>query len=362
MPPFMLNLLSIFYPAPAVESPEEDAPPAQDGISAAAVIEALPDPAIIIDPRHTILHINAPAMQLWPALKPDENLALHLRKPELLAAIAEAFTNGRSASIFFTQKIPLERNFTSNIAPINVEAVLITMRDLTHATKIEQMRVDFVANASHELKTPIASILGFVETLQGPAKNDEKARDKFLGIMRTQAQRMARLVDDLLSLSRIELLEHVPPSEQVDLCEVVRDVLAALSVVAQEHKIEVRMQLAEQAIITGARDELFRVVENLIENAMKYGESGQFVDVAIAAEGKGFVLTVRDYGPGIAEEHLPRLTERFYRVDEARSREKGGTGLGLAIVKHIISRHKGTLKFESTAGEGVKVSVGLPAH
>jgi two-component system, OmpR family, phosphate regulon sensor histidine kinase PhoR len=225
------------------------------------------------------------------------------------------------------------------------------------------MRADFVANASHELRTPLASLLGFVETLQGPARNDAAARDQFLSVMRAQAKRMARLIDDLLSLSRIERNAHIRPDATVDLGSVVGHVTEALAPLARERGVELALERPPGPFdVAGDRDELIRVFENLVENAIKYGSSGGRVEVILAASPKGsgrsdVAVTVRDHGPGIAAEHLPRLTERFYRVDVTQSRDKGGTGLGLAIVKHILARHRGRLTIESTPGEGASFTV-----
>jgi two-component system phosphate regulon sensor histidine kinase PhoR len=247
--------------------------------------------------------------------------------------------------------------------------VLLTLQDTTRLRLAEQMRGDFVANASHELRTPLASMMSFIETIQGPARNDPEARERFIGIMAEQGRRMARLIDDLLSLSRVEMNAHLPPSGEVDLVEIVTTIADSLSPLARERKVAVRIDPGEERPlrIPGDRDELLRVFENLIENAIKYGESGGEVDVAIACAGgaerrREAVVSVRDYGPGIAEEHLPRLTERFYRVDLASSRDKGGTGLGLAIVKHILNRHRGRLNISSRPGEGAEFRVSLPAY
>jgi two-component system phosphate regulon sensor histidine kinase PhoR len=237
-------------------------------------------------------------------------------------------------------------------------------RDLTSARRLENMRADFVANASHELRTPLASLLGFIETLQGPARNDAAARERFLEIMREQGRRMARLVDDLLSLSRIEMRAHVEPSEVVDLGALVAQMVRTLSPLAQEQGVSLDLSLpGGECWVQGDRDELLQLTENLVENAVKYGASGQRVEVALAprpGDRPHVELSVRDYGPGIPTEHLPRLTERFYRVDVGQSREKGGTGLGLAIVKHIVNRHRGRLDIESEPGRGAVFRVTLP--
>jgi len=244
--------------------------------------------------------------------------------------------------------------------------MLLVFHDLTPQHRAEQMRADFVANASHELRTPLAALSGFIDTLLGTARDDAQARGRFLAIMKTQAARMARLIDDLLSLSRIELIEHMHPDTPVDLMPVVRQVVDGLQTLATDRNVEIAISPPSAAtIVPGDRDELTRVFENLVENALKYGAVGKRVEVAFtsvnASDGSPEVLiAVRDYGPGIAAEHLPRLTERFYRVDVTQSRAEGGTGLGLALVKHILNRHRGKLSIESEAGKGATFTVRLP--
>jgi two-component system phosphate regulon sensor histidine kinase PhoR len=242
----------------------------------------------------------------------------------------------------------------------------MTFNDLTPLRRVEEMRADFIANASHELRTPLAALLGFIETLQGPARNDTAAREKFLAIMQQQASRMARLIDDLLSLSRIELNAHLPPSTPVDLASLVRQVTDGLQTLARDRQVEIRLMLPPEPLtVLGDRDELIRGLENLVENALKYGAAGKRVDITLsraqtrtgAPEAR---IAVRDFGPGIAPEHLPRLTERFYRVDVADSRSQGGTGLGLALVKHILNRHGGRVSVESTLGQGATFTMHLP--
>jgi two-component system phosphate regulon sensor histidine kinase PhoR len=237
----------------------------------------------------------------------------------------------------------------------------MTFHDLTPLRRVDEMRADFVANASHELRTPLAALSGFIETLQGPARDDPAARERFLGIMQAQAYRMARLIDDLLSLSRIELNAHLRPDKEVELVSIIRQVVDGLQTLARDRDIEVRVSAPERLIVRGDRDELLRVFENLVENALKYAGSGKHVDISVAeASPREARVAVRDYGPGIAPEHLPRLTERFYRVDVVQSRSEGGTGLGLALVKHILNRHGGRLTIESVFGEGATFNALLP--
>jgi len=242
---------------------------------------------------------------------------------------------------------------------------LMTFHDLTPLRRVEEMRADFVANASHELRTPLAALSGFIETLQGSAKDDARARERFLPIMQEQARRMARLIDDLLSLSRIELNAHRRPDTAVELAPIVRQVADSLQTLARDRGVSVQVDAANTFRVPGDRDELVRVFENLVENALKYGAVGKRVDIAVgrgeSPDGEEEALvSVRDYGPGIAPEHVPRLTERFYRVDVRESRAQGGTGLGLALVKHILNRHHGRLSIESLPGAGATFTVYLP--
>jgi two-component system phosphate regulon sensor histidine kinase PhoR len=249
--------------------------------------------------------------------------------------------------------------------PRRPELVLMTFHDLTPLRRVEEMRADFVANASHELRTPLAALSGFIETLQGPAREDVKARERFLPIMQDQARRMARLIDDLLSLSRIEQKQHVRPEAAIDLSQVARHVVDTLAPMAREMGVEIKLSADLPVIVTGDRDELVRVAENLIENAIKYGArpdapGGDRVEVSVARTAKDGALAVRDFGHGIAPEHLPRLTERFYRVDPGQSRAKNGTGLGLALVKHILARHRGRLTIASRPEQGSTFTATVP--
>jgi len=241
----------------------------------------------------------------------------------------------------------------------------MTFHDLTPLRRVEEMRADFVANASHELRTPLAALSGFIETLQGSARDDAKARERFLAIMREQAHRMARLIDDLLSLSRIELNAHRRPDTLVDLVPIVRQVVDSLETLARDRGVAVNVEAANALTVLGDRDELVRIFENLVENALKYGAPGKRVDIKLGASMSAenepeAQVSIRDYGPGIAPEHLPRLTERFYRVDVKESRAQGGTGLGLALVKHILNRHRGRLTIESAPGAGASFTIHLP--
>ncbi|MGH6672446.1 MAG: ATP-binding protein [Xanthobacteraceae bacterium] len=337
-----------------------------------AIIDGLPDPVIALDRDGRVLAFNEPANALAPALRQGEPVSLALRMPELIEAIGRAELRGEPQRIEYSERVPIDRWFETFVMPVRRDAnsirpdlMLLTFRDLTPLRRVEEMRADFVANASHELRTPLAALSGFVETLQGPARDDPKAREKFLGIMQEQARRMARLIDDLPSLSRIELNAHRRPDAPVDLGPIVRQVVDGLQPLARDREVTINIEAASPLFVLGDRDELVRLFENLVENALKYGASGKRVDINFTA-GKSAddepeaVVGVRDFGPGIAPEHMPRLTERFYRVDVRESRAQGGTGLGLALVKHILNRHRGRLSIVSTPGSGARFTVHLP--
>ncbi|MGD0633773.1 MAG: ATP-binding protein [Beijerinckiaceae bacterium] len=333
------------------------------------VISALPEAVLAVSFEDRVLEINPPAQALFPGLRIGAPLARILRSPDILDAITHARLSGKPSRASWLERVPVERLFEVNVSPVDGLDVgpmlIIYFREISETRRFERMRIDFVANASHELRTPLASLLGFIETLQGPARNDASARTRFLAIMREQAQRMARLVDDLLSLSRIEQHLHLQPRQPVDLALVLHHIVDTLGPLADDNGVTVTLDAETPVIVSGDRDELLRVAENLIENAIKYGASDgedKRVEVSASLDDGDGVITVRDFGPGIAAEHLPRLTERFYRIDAGASRAKGGTGLGLAIVKHIVARHRGRLKIESTEGSGAVFRVLLPLH
>jgi two-component system, OmpR family, phosphate regulon sensor histidine kinase PhoR len=337
-----------------------------------AVVAGLPDPVVALDRDGRVLALNERARALAPALRQGEPVAFALRMPELIEAIGRAAAEGEEQRVVYSERVPVDRWFETIVMPVKREPnatrpdlVLMTFHDLTPLRRVEEMRADFVANASHELRTPLAALLGFIETLQGSAREDAKARERFLAIMQEQARRMARLIDDLLSLSRIELNAHRRPDTPVDLVPIVRQVVDGLETLARDRGVTVTIDAANALPVLGDHDELVRIFENLVENALKYGAAGKRVDITIgpglSADGEPEAqASVRDYGPGIAPEHLPRLTERFYRVDVTESRAQGGTGLGLALVKHILNRHRGRLTIDSAPGAGASFTIHLP--
>lgn len=340
-----------------------------------SLIGGLPAPAIVLDRDGIVIGFNAAAAAIAPALRRGEPALITLRMPELVEAIRRAGKRREQQRVEFFERVPLDRWFEAFVTPVKLagsdnrsEILLLTFNDLTPLRRVEEMRADFIANASHELRTPLAALLGFIETLQGSAKDDAQARAKFLTIMQAQATRMARLIDDLLSLSRIELNVHLQPNTRVALAPIIRQVVDGLQTLARDRGVEVNVVSPQDELtVLGDRDELIRAVENLVENSLKYGATGKRVDITLTRNqtrvgAPEAHIAVRDYGPGIAPEHLPRLTERFYRVDVADSRAQGGTGLGLALVKHVLNRHGGRLTVDSTLGAGAAFTMHLPLH
>lgn len=348
-----------------------------------AVVDALPTAALALDRTGIVVHHNLTAGEIYPNLKPRQPISHVTRNPEFMGAVERIWTSSEPISVELHERVPVERRFFASLSLIEptidlptLPRVLVTFRDYSEQDKLVQMRADFIANASHELRTPLASLRGFVETLQGPARFDPEARDRFLSIMATQAARMTRLIDDLLSLSRAEMRVHLPPRGIVEVNETCASVVQMLEQLAESSQIAVTLhKLPSAGLVRGERDEIVQVLQNLLQNAIKYGREGGHVAVRLMREppiGRGrerIVIAIEDDGPGIAPEHLPRLTERFYRVNATSSRDKGGTGLGLAIVKYVVNRHRGDLRIESEVGVGSTFSVSfdalsqeLPAH
>jgi two-component system phosphate regulon sensor histidine kinase PhoR len=330
----------------------------------AEFVAALPDPVLLLDRAGTVIAANRQILDVLDFDPTGHHISASIRAPQILEAVGHVLSANEAVRVDYEMHVPLPRHFEAFISHVaggeEGAAVLILLRDLTREQQIERMRADFVAHASHELRTPLASLLGFIETLQGPARNDEAARERFLDLMLAQAERMRRLIDDLLSLSRIEMNAHLRPSGTVDLGQVARHVRDTLSGLAKEAQVDIVIGINAPMPVKGDWDELVQVVQNLIENAIKYASSGKLVEIEGRGDGRFHELAVRDYGPGIAEEHIPRLTERFYRINVQESRARGGTGLGLAIVKHILNRHRGRLIIRSEPGKGSVFTIKVP--
>jgi len=340
------------------------------GAIAAEIFEAIPDPVMLIDANRTVVAANAAAHDLTNDQLIGRDLILSLRNPSIIEAFADALENRRESRHELVLPAPVQRTFDISALPMpDNDQVVLILHDLTAVRNAELMRADFVANVSHELRSPLSSLIGFIETLTTTADIDAANRQKFLEIMDNEARRMARLIDDLLSLSKVEADEHVTPTDQIDLSHLIKTIVDNLSERAKARAMSVRVIYDGDVspIVAGDFDELTTVFRNLIDNALSYGQEGTEVIVRLSPVDRisnvglpGLRIEVRDRGEGIGAEHLPRLTERFYRVDKGRSRSLGGTGLGLAIVKHIVSHHRGRFTIDSTLGEGSVFAVELP--
>ncbi len=394
----------------AVETPVRRAPPLESAAPAgpAAVasddgglFDSNPDPVLVLRAGSSreptdwrFILANPAARELLRIQRAEGSLVTVLRDPVVLEAVGRCLFGGEEAEADYAAAGVQVRTWRVLARPLpsgpdGSRRAVLYFRDDTENRRTDRTRADFLANASHELRTPLASLTGFIETLRGHAKDDPVARDKFLGIMQAQAERMSRLIEDLMSLSRIELNEHIPPAGDVDLVLVAKDVTDALTPQATERGVKIEIEAPEtaEALAVGDRDQLVQVAQNLIDNAIKYSPPGATVKVAVLAgltateatmpvdngaarlsllnpdhaAGERYVaLRVTDAGPGMAREHLPRLSERFYRVEGQKSGERSGTGLGLAIVKHIINRHRGGLVVESQPGAGATFTAFAP--
>lgn len=402
MAAFAATVADLFARPGRREPVEAPAAPVVDGVSPdyAGLVNSLPDPILLVsggDPEditgRRYVFANPAARELL-RLDHDQGLLISaLREPHVLEAVDEALFGAIAAECVYEMpgaqaRVMRVRARPLAAAPDGLRMALLAFRDETELRQVERTRVDFLANASHELRTPLASLSGFIETLRGHAREDEGAREKFLAIMQAQAERMSRLIDDLMSLSRIELNEHIAPDAEVDLTAAVMDALDAATLMAKARSVKLYPQLPARglACITGDRDQIIQVVQNLVDNALKYSPDGGTIRIALdagltaaqAAAGERpeaarlslltpdhaaetyAVLRVSDAGAGIAREYMPRLTERFYRVEGQKSGERSGTGLGLAIVKHIANRHRGGLMVESLAGKGTTFTAYFP--
>ena len=372
------------------------------------ILESLPDPVMVIAAQEAddlagrrFIFANSAAREFFRIQSSGALLVTAIRNPKILEVVDEALFGGVAGEAAYDSGGAQDRYLRALARPLLVRPdgshmALLMMRDETDARRNERMRADFLANASHELRTPLASMTGFIETLRGHAREDPVARDRFLNIMATQADRMARLIDDLLSLSRIELNEHIAPDGCIDLAQAVSDVIDAMSPLSRENGIQIQTAMPErgEALVIGDRDQIVQVAQNLIDNAVKYSRArdgsvsgGVIVECGVGVSGDAALalrkpsasrlslltpdqtgeeiyvyLRINDSGPGIKREYLPRLAERFYRVEGQKSGERAGTGLGLAIVKHIMNRHRGGLAVESLEGEGASFIVYFPIH
>lgn len=328
-----------------------------------ALAERLPDPLFKLDHDGKLIWRNGSAITAFGG----ETAAL-LRHPELREALREAQAETQPVRRDITLAAPVKRDLEVTMIPVG-GPVYILVSDRTRERALEKTRADFVANSSHELRTPLASLIGFIETLRGPAADDVEAQQRFLAIMAEQAGRMQRLIADLLSLSKIEISEHFPPSSPLHLPPILERLSAGMEPILAASATTLRLDVPPNLPrIPADADQLSQLFSNLLDNALKYGKPGGTITLTARVGGDarfepgGVVISVADDGLGIAREHLPRLTERFYRVDRGRSRAIGGTGLGLAIVKHVVNRHRGKLVIDSDLGKGTTFTVWLPGR
>ena len=359
---FIIQFITFQEPVLRPAEPGSDDPLGLLSPQTRLLLEQLPMPVMLLDGAQCVLFANKSMRDVLGIGLDGKRVSAVLRNPEVLLAITDA-GHGESSNVSFTLPVPVERHFQAYAARVSVSppVTVLLLHDLTMIRRSEQMRTDFIANVSHELRTPLAAVTGFIDTLRGHAKDDEVAREQFLEIMATETARMRRLIHDLLSLTRIEMNEHIPPQGRVDLVGVVRQAAAVLMPLAAQDGIVVVVEPGPALpLVLGEHDDLAQVFQNLIHNAIKYGRENGRVTVTLGQQDGQVFVAIHDEGEGVAPAAIPRLTERFYRVDVKRSRERDGTGLGLAIVKHIVNRHHGRLAIESTLGEGSVFTVFLP--
>ena len=332
------------------------------------ILDAVPDPLLVLRGDRRVLHANRAVIDLLGHDPIDADLTAAIRHPAVVEA-ADAVLAGKAEErvVEFTRGGVVEQTLVARLVAlpggrVNGPAAVLALRDLTAIRKTMEMRADFVANVSHELRTPLTAIVGMIETLRGPARDDDEARERFLALMDEQGSRMTRLIGDLLSLSQIQANEHTRPTEAVRLQDVLPTVARMLAPFAETKRVTVAIEAdAGLPAVAGDADQLQQVFQNLVHNAIKYGRDASRVRVAARQENDGEIaVAVIDQGEGIPEQHIPRLTERFYRVDKARSRALGGTGLGLAIVKHIAMRHQARIEVLSEEGKGSTFSLVFP--
>jgi two-component system phosphate regulon sensor histidine kinase PhoR len=389
--------VSTISPTPGLESTIEADPPKPVAAPAREILEHLPFPVLLIGQGGNIQRANSAAHEFLGLGSDSGLLSASLRQPQVLEAVSSILRGEAARTVEYSTLAPIESHVRVHAIPLKTDDggafpwhALLVLADETASKRVARMRSDFLANASHELRTPLASLSGFIETLRGHARDDIEAREKFLAIMHDQTERMRRLINDLLSLSRVEMDEHVPPNGRVDLAAMTLDTIDSLSPLAESKDIRIDFEGEREAHVVGERDQLFEIAQNLIENALKYSSRGSRIACDIHADigpeelerltnslgpgsgraaisplahsaGKRFaLLRVHDTGKGIERRHLSRLSERFYRVDGQKSGPKEGTGLGLAIVKHIVSRHRGGFFVESLFEKGTVFSVCIP--
>ena len=326
-------------------------------------------PVFVVDPNAKISFMNKAAKLRYVDAKKGQVFSNVITSTKCNKALDNVLNGAPNATVNITLQEVVPTSFHVSLSRLDSDddsqpSCVLSFEDVSHIQEAEQMRHDFVANVSHELRSPLTALSGFVETMQGAASNDPEARHRFLGMMANEADRMARLIGDLLSLSRLQAGERVAPTDSVNMYHLLNSVTSSLSGIAERSDITLNLDFGDDLPqVIGDSDELTQVFQNLVENAIKYSATGSEVRIyrdTTNGGSSGLRIAVQDAGEGIDPTHIPRLTERFYRVDKGRSRAQGGTGLGLAIVKHILIHHRGWLKITSELGKGSIFTVNLP--
>ena len=337
------------------------------------IIDELEDQFIALDKLNIIKYVNPSAEKRFGKNILNTHLGTILRNPNLDEKIREVKSSKKTSNLDLEINLPSYQYYRIYVIPgptvifTEKDSVVLFLKDLTEISKTQKFRTDFVANVSHELKTPLVSIKGAIETIEGPAKDDEIAKIKFLKIISSQSKRMENLISDLLILSRIELQEHIRPDKLVNLKNVFTKVKDIHFTSLKEKNINLEINLDNVSDVIGDEDKLITVFSNLLDNAIKYSKEKSTINIlASPSKGKlitkGIKISVSDQGIGIPEDQINRVTERFYRVDVEESRKVGGTGLGLAIVKHIISQHRGDYEIKNLNGKGTEINIHLPSE
>lgn len=356
---FLAWITSILIARPEAPPTVETLPETNtDWSPAARIVELIDSPILIID-ENRIIAANDAAKRIAGTHIVGQDSRVALRHPEAIRLLASDNELERAQ---IKGLISSKSVWSMKVSRVEGRLRIVQLEDLTAQADISRAHTDFVANASHELRTPLSAIIGYIETLADTRSPiDAPTKVRFFETMGREARRMQALVEDLMSLSRIEAEKHDSPQQQIDLAAIAKAVVKDVNAVAG--KVRVKLSVPEGgASVTGERSQLDQVLRNLIDNANKYGSLDTPVEVSVEkGQRKNIVMSVTDHGPGVAPEHIPYLTRRFYRTDPGRSRGSGGTGLGLAIVKHIVERHKGQLDITSVVGSGLTVKVTLPA-
>ena len=336
------------------------------------IIDELEDQFFALNKFNIIKYANPSALKRFGSSLVDKNISAVIRKPELIENIEKAIVENKTKNIDIEIDLPSYQFYKIYIIPgpthlfTEPDSVVLFLKDFTEITKAQKFKTDFVANVSHELRTPLMAIKGSLETIEGPASDDEKAKKKFMKIMTDQSNRMENLINDLLILTRIELEEHIRPNSLVDINDLFKTIISNFEIVLKRKKLNINLSLANPTVVIGDEKKLQTVFSNLLDNAIKYSKENKSIFISSKiSDGKllekNFMISIKDEGVGIPQRYISRITERFFRVDLEQSNKVGGTGLGLAIVKHIVTQHRGHYEILSEENQGTEIQIYLPA-